>query len=316
MTIMPPRTPPRPIDIAAVFPELAAYARKATRLHPRPGEPGPHESSVGGPLLWPADEPWPCGEPHDDQAYHQSVDAERRRRRILAGGPVITAEQQEELQRLGELDAKVDAGAPAVMLAVAQLYTRDVPGLEGPPGADVLQVLWCPRDHEPGYCPVVTVRWRRSSDVVDPLPEQPEPEVMDEDMYLPEPCVLHPEEIVEYPDGNFMPSELYERITAWEETGEYSYQYELSNAPGWKVGGHTTWSLSGYEPIHCGECGAGMEMLLAIASYERDEMRSWWPEGAGNADAAPTRVQIGRGSELLVFTCPESFDHPPKTAVQ
>ncbi|WP_206664047.1 hypothetical protein [Thermomonospora catenispora] len=28
----------------------------ATRLHPRPGTPTVHDGSVGGPLLWPADE--------------------------------------------------------------------------------------------------------------------------------------------------------------------------------------------------------------------------------------------------------------------
>ncbi|MFB7608990.1 hypothetical protein [Streptomyces gardneri] len=32
---------------------------------PRPGAPTVHDSSVGGPFLWPADEPWPyCEERH------------------------------------------------------------------------------------------------------------------------------------------------------------------------------------------------------------------------------------------------------------
>ncbi|MFD7929136.1 hypothetical protein [Streptomyces sp. NPDC059742] len=46
--------PPRPLDVASVFPELAGTSRTATRLHPRPGAPTVHERSVGGPLLWPA----------------------------------------------------------------------------------------------------------------------------------------------------------------------------------------------------------------------------------------------------------------------
>ncbi|MEV0041595.1 hypothetical protein AB0H70_37525, partial [Streptomyces sp. NPDC050804] len=59
-------TPPRPFDVTALFPQLAPLARTATRLHPRPGAPSPHDSSVGGPLLWPADEPWPhCEGPHE-----------------------------------------------------------------------------------------------------------------------------------------------------------------------------------------------------------------------------------------------------------
>ena len=44
-------TPPRPFDVTALFPQLAPPARTATRLHPRPGSPTVHDSSVGGPLL-------------------------------------------------------------------------------------------------------------------------------------------------------------------------------------------------------------------------------------------------------------------------
>ncbi|MEW2267655.1 hypothetical protein AB0913_34660, partial [Streptomyces sp. NPDC047868] len=54
-------TPPRPVDVTALFPQLAPLARTTTRLHPRPGSPTVRDSSVGGPLLWPADEPWPHG---------------------------------------------------------------------------------------------------------------------------------------------------------------------------------------------------------------------------------------------------------------
>ncbi len=46
-------TPPRPLDLTAVFPELATMSRKVTRLHPRSGLPTVEDSSVGGPLLWP-----------------------------------------------------------------------------------------------------------------------------------------------------------------------------------------------------------------------------------------------------------------------
>lgn len=67
-------TPPRPVDVTAVFPELAPLARPAIRLHPRPRSPSAGESSVGGPLLWPAEEPWPHCE-----ASHLHVDSGRRR---------------------------------------------------------------------------------------------------------------------------------------------------------------------------------------------------------------------------------------------
>ncbi len=61
----PRTTPPPPLDITGVFPELAALARPAVRLHPRAGEPGLRDSSLGGPLLWQAGEAWPvCAQPH------------------------------------------------------------------------------------------------------------------------------------------------------------------------------------------------------------------------------------------------------------
>lgn len=53
------RTPPRPLNVEELFPEIAPLRREAVRLHPRAGEPTCRDSSVGGPLLWPAREPWP-----------------------------------------------------------------------------------------------------------------------------------------------------------------------------------------------------------------------------------------------------------------
>ncbi|MFJ4188484.1 DUF1963 domain-containing protein [Kitasatospora sp. NPDC089509] len=53
------RTPPRPLDVEELFPEVVPFRRETVRLHPRAGEPGCGDSSVGGPLLWPAGEPWP-----------------------------------------------------------------------------------------------------------------------------------------------------------------------------------------------------------------------------------------------------------------
>lgn len=56
---------PPPFDITTVFPELSALTATAVRLHPRAGRPDARDSSLGGPLLWPAGEPWSfCTEPH------------------------------------------------------------------------------------------------------------------------------------------------------------------------------------------------------------------------------------------------------------
>ncbi|WP_404868717.1 hypothetical protein ACI1MP_12915 [Kitasatospora griseola] len=156
-------TPPRPVDIAALFPELAPLARQAVRLHPRPGEPGVHESSVGGPLLWPADEQWPvCTRPHDHWSPPVSLDDVRRSRAVLeaqwlrpreAGENLLDPAQRDLLDRL-RAGHPPHAG-PNPLLPVAQLYLRDVPGLTGPEGADLLQVL-CARWTTTTRCPPPT----------------------------------------------------------------------------------------------------------------------------------------------------------------
>ena len=64
-------TPAAREALLAEFPELAEYGQRAVRLHPRPGSPGVRESSVGGPLLWPAGEAWPvCAEQHAGGTAH------------------------------------------------------------------------------------------------------------------------------------------------------------------------------------------------------------------------------------------------------
>ncbi|MFJ7419114.1 hypothetical protein ACIQXD_10880 [Streptomyces uncialis] len=86
---------------------------RTTMLSPKPGAPGVGDSSVGGPSLRPADEPWPyCGQPghrssHDDES----------------------------------------PAGPLPVVPVVQLFARDVPELRFPEGKDVLQVVWCPLIH-------------------------------------------------------------------------------------------------------------------------------------------------------------------------
>src|SRR4051794_25602761 len=48
-------------------------------------------------------------------------------------------------------------------IAVLQLLREDVPELPFPEDMNLLQVLWCPEDHdECGYAPCATLFWRRS----------------------------------------------------------------------------------------------------------------------------------------------------------
>lgn len=108
-------TPPRPLDITALFPELREHSRTATRLHPRPGAPTVMDSSVGGPLLWPADEVWPvCDDAGAHEPYNLTTPAAlHRRREILAaaeargrlpGGDFLTVEERAELDAADALN--------------------------------------------------------------------------------------------------------------------------------------------------------------------------------------------------------------------
>lgn len=290
-------TPPRPLDVAAVFPELGPLARPAVRLHPRPGSPTPHDSSVGGPLLWPARHPWPlCDRWHE--------------------------------------------GPPAPMLPLVQLYARDVPLMAGFGRADLLQVLWCPREHIDDYKPSTEVFWRASADVTDVRTEQPGPEGdEDYDPYVPRPCVLSPEAVTEYPDHLDLDAELQRRLEdpdAWRAAGapvDASYEdepqrfyiNELSRAPGWKFGGWPPWGRTDPVVRFCPYCGDTVVPLLTVASQEWDSERTGWVPhedrdlltARGPWWGNPVGAQIGDNDNLQIYVCPRfpggTFPYPTAT---
>ncbi|MGW6391206.1 hypothetical protein ACWFR1_12055 [Streptomyces sp. NPDC055103] len=341
-------TPPRPLDVTAVFPQLAPLARTATRLHPRPGSPSPHDSSVGGPLLWPADEPWPlCEGPHDSRAarvVHSPDDIRLLRRdRATAGerlrrDPQALAVTPEEL----ETSERIRAGrpwfdGPIAMVPVAQVYARDVP-LPGPPGADLLQVLWCPFDH-PTH-PRTAVFWRSCASVINVLDAPPEPPIVQFDCYLPKPCLLAPEQVTEYPNAMEVGEEQQDQlgdVSRWETAGaawdsRYAaapaefYGNDLSLAPGWKTGGWPRWGLTDPIPRPCPECDTEAVPLLTIASTEWDSgSESWIPEEE-RTNPAPlppgylpgnfTMIDIASGYDLQLYVCPVSPSHPHIELVQ
>ncbi|MDV5143629.1 hypothetical protein R1T08_04845 [Streptomyces sp. SBC-4] len=314
-------TPSRPVDIEAVFPALAAYRRTATRLHPRQGTAKPEESSVAGPLLWPADEPWPvCTAVHPKGTGHLLSDV-RARRRIQdeARGRDFTDEERRLLDAMtsGTHVPDLRDEDPLPMLAVAQLYARDVPDLAGPEGHDLLQVFWCPFEvHGPERTIDVELRWRRSADVGAVLAPQPEPPVAGREECVPTSCVVHPEQVVEHEYLGLLGEDLQEEIGEWEEglldeeddeedaydssspanyatyeeyeaamaaaraqePEEIDYMSDLSIAPGWKTGGFASWHLTDPAPVDCPACGTPMPPLLTVARVECDgASRSWLP---------------------------------------
>ncbi|MEU4116965.1 hypothetical protein AB0F71_21015 [Kitasatospora sp. NPDC028055] len=324
-------TPPRRVNIAAVFPELARLARQTVRLHPRLGAPSAHESSVGGPLLWPAGEPWPvCEGPHPEVDPPVSLTDVRRRRElhraVWAGGSPTAQEQ-------AALDATYVghpwSEEPNALLPVAQLYARDIPGLPCPAGSDLLQVLWCPLEHDPSWMPAARVVWRASAAVGALAAEPPQPaDVSRHGDYLPEPCVLHPEVVTEYPALLELEPDLAERIADWceqeftgtdprylyEEEFRAYYQYELSVAPGWKVGGWGPWSFRDPWVMRCTTCECVMRPLLTISSGALDGS-GWDPVEDRHAEE-DIGIMIGRSYDMQLYYCPASFEHPHLEVMQ
>lgn len=341
-------TPPRPADIVDSFPELAPLARTATRLHPHPGMPTPDDSSVGGPLLWPAREPWPhCAGPHwvSPQLPARSPADVRLLRRIQAdarrrppGGPMYTEQEREAVHRIKA--GRPTPTEPVAMLALAQLYTRDVPDLQSHDDVDLLQVLWCPFHHGDENMPKAALFWRSARTVNEILTAPPQPEAVKYDGYVPEPCLLQPEQVVEYPAPTELEEELRERVEEWsarQKAGaapgslydgaeDSFYDRELSVAPGWKVGGWPPWSVTDPWPLRCTTCGTLMRPLLTIASYEwQPDGPSWIPHEDQAASstpatfpdpATPTMIIIPGGYNQQIYTCQVSREHPHTALLQ
>ncbi|MGW6689529.1 hypothetical protein [Streptomyces sp. NPDC054961] len=328
-------TPPHPFDVASVFPELGAMARTATRLHPRPGSPTVHDSSVGGPLLWPVEEAWPsCAQEHDAPFPLNTPEEVRTLRRIRAED-VWTAEDHAEVSRIhaGHDPSLLPEGTHP-LIPVAQLYARDVPGLPFPEGTDLLQVLWCPfidiEDQEGSDA--VQLRWRPADGVAEALAVAPEPRYVGTDELVPVPCVLDPEQVREYPAAHDLGAELAERVRRRGEDGwgdgSLHYREDLSVAPGWKAGGwaapFTFRDSDGPRELRCRECGAVGEPLLTLDHTEWNaETGSWRPVEERHASyapgvdpQAPTQVTVGRGYTLQFYACPVDPRHPPVTVMQ
>jgi hypothetical protein len=217
------------------------------------------------------------------------------------------------------------AGIPLV--PVLQLFAADVPELPFPPGADLLQVLWCPFDHYAGYVPRPELFWRAASTCDVPSTAPPRPAGAPNN-YLPNPCVLHPERVTDYPNWD-LPEDLSdlleERFDELEEETGWSYWSHLSVSDGIKVGGYPTWTQ---EPVwpDCPGCGHRMDHLLTINSSEFDgaSWRTWLPiedtPATGTVRDLPyeerTRIQCAPGLMLgdmggiYLFDCRRCPDRP------
>ncbi|MBU3062942.1 hypothetical protein KO481_15590 [Nocardia sp. NEAU-G5] len=344
--------------LLSAFPELLGYALPAVRLHPRAGAPIPRQSSVGGPLLWPRDEPWPvCSDPHpitktrpmtDEEIEgfeaqrkehaRRNLAREESRGRVrrpevlafIAAGPTrigqfgITPEGYAVTWEVEEIPAE-----PVAMIPVVQLFRSEAGDFPFPDGTDLLQILWCPNDHKQWRGPRSVPVWRDSASVGALLDSPPPCTLIERPQYVPNPCVAHPEPIVEFPPicqladlghGRLlgrMPAELEQRLRIWDadQPEKESYFY-LAHAPGWKIGG---WDSSWIDPAHLEDCpcGAPMRPLLEVDRGEflscvwspAEEPHFPWGDPARWQDQEPTGVSPGRDGRYWVLACTADASH-------
>ena len=208
-----------------------------------------------------------------------------------------------------ELHALDHALAEPTYLPVIQLRRSDIPELPFPDGTDVFQVLWCGRAHdEPIFVARCAVYWWSAAQASDSLTV-----TFDDLGYRPEECSIEPERVLEFPNIVDLPRDLRSEIVAWEERlgKEGLYEFELSTAPGTKVGGYPNWIQEAEWP----SCPIGhrMDHLLTIDDSEFDggtyarwlpvEDQAAWegPDEARLAVQNPTGLSL-MGS-LYLFVC-------------
>jgi hypothetical protein len=147
-------TRPPPLDITTVFSELGRLARRAVRLHPRVGTPGPTAAPSAAPCCGPAGEFWPtCQEPH-----HGGVE------RILAPPEISALDQAEQwalatpgLSGIGREDDGAISAPGSATTPPTGTYPDDrgaatvgqrCAGPAVSPADRPFQLLWCPNDHD------------------------------------------------------------------------------------------------------------------------------------------------------------------------
>ncbi|MFE6888165.1 DUF1963 domain-containing protein [Streptomyces sp. NPDC057694] len=232
-----------PYDLDHLIPELAALGRRTTLLLPKSGSPGDKESSLGGPMLWPAGEPWPtCGQPG-----HWAWPNEK------------------------------NPAGTVPMVPVVQLFARDVPALSFPEGMDVLQLVWCPLIHpqDQARAALPKLYWRNEDEVcaagmLQAVPAPQEGEFEEE--FMPNPCTVSPISVVEYPNWD-LPQELRQTLQPCIEELEERFGMEyalLACALQNKVGGYPAWN----QPPNWPSCERGhrMEHLLSVTPEEDLDM--------------------------------------------
>jgi hypothetical protein len=172
-----------------------------------------------------------------------------------------------------------------------QLRAEEFPEMQFRPGTDLFQWLWCANpDH--GWVQSA-VYWRRRASIAKALEIMPKPRRANI-TFVPAPCVLLPERVIEYPPPQLLSPSQIQRLEAWSvapllapqararldlSSIEGFYQGELATCPGTKIGGYPYYYQSP-SPRPQSPSGKPTEFLVTISAYEfgvREQLR-WEPQ--------------------------------------
>jgi hypothetical protein len=159
--------------------------------------------------------------------------------------------------------------------------------------------------------------------------------------YLPEPCVLHPERVFEYPDRWELTDAQAKRLAESPDLTAVAaragrglpddgsrpgdaaslYQRWLGAAPGTKAGGYPAWVQEPRYPA-CEFCGVPMAHLLSLASWEWDG--GTWPRWMPVEHREQDRFRAGKAAgwmlgdagNFYLFICRGCDGRPVRWAVQ
>ncbi len=191
-------------------------------------------------------------------------------------------------------------------------------------GTDLLQLLWCPRDHGDTTVKPLLL-WRKLADQTGPFADPPAPDSPFFN-YVPVPCRVFPERVAELPPWDAPPKVLRDKLATWTvqfphrpdaKPADY-YTDLLSAAAGTKVGGYPRLRPGETAP-QCATCKWGMDYLLTVAEEEwslHDRSR-WQPleerkqrDVKGYQRAAG--LHFGKRNAVQVFVCRRCADWPVK----
>jgi hypothetical protein len=216
------------------------------------------------------------------------------------------------------------------LVPVLQLRAEDFPEIRFPPERDLLQVLWCPREHAQCWAKPF-VFWRKRDAVKDSQSEIPR-DATAYPRYVPLPCRLFPERATELPSAYDL-GPLLKKLEEWNRIeqkfpGEEIESVYAQATPhmGWKVGGWPHWLQAPQVPV-C-KCGHSMELLLSFGSEYKHAAKAPTQErhlytsngkrdqaAVENAANAPQIRFIGDGLQFT-FLCRRCPDWPVATISQ